>query len=62
VILVRFLLYPALGAIAVAAALFLFTKDRRYLRFIVQVAKLTVLLAAVVLIFFAFQRLVGPMP
>jgi hypothetical protein len=61
VILVRLLLFLALAAIAVAVALFLFTKDRRYLRFVGQVVKLTILLAAVVLVFFAFERIVGPM-
>jgi hypothetical protein len=51
----------ALAAIAIAVVLFLFTKDRRYLRFVGQVVKLTILLAAIVLIFFAFERIVGPM-
>ena len=60
-ILVRLLLFLALAAIAVAAVMFLFSKDRRYLRFIWQVAKFTVVILAVVLIFFAFERLVGPM-
>jgi len=61
VILVRLLLFLALAAIAVAAVMFLFSKDRRYLRFIWQVAKFTVVILAVVLIFFAFERIVGPM-
>ena len=61
VILVRLLLFLALAAIAVAAILYLFTRDRRYLRFIWQVIKFTVLLLAIVLIFFAFERIVGPM-
>ena len=60
-ILVRLLLFLALAAIAVAAVMFLFSKDRRYLRFIWQVAKFTVVILAVVLIFFAFERIVGPM-
>ena len=60
-ILVRLLLFLALAAIAVAAVMFLFSKDRRYLRFIWQVVKFTVVILAVVLIFFAFERLVGPM-
>ena len=60
-ILVRLLLFLALAAIAVAAILYLFTRDRRYLRFIWQVIKFTVLLLAIVLIFFAFERIVGPM-
>jgi hypothetical protein len=61
VILVRLLLFLALAAIAVAAVMFLFSKDRRYLRFIWQVVKFTVVILAIVLIFFAFERIVGPM-
>jgi hypothetical protein len=60
-ILVRLLLFLALAAVAVAAILYLFSKDRRYLRFIWQVIKFTILLLAIVLIFFAFERIVGPM-
>jgi hypothetical protein len=60
-ILVRLLLFLALAAIAVAAVMYLFSKDRRYLRFIWQVVKFTVVILAVVLIFFAFERIVGPM-
>jgi len=57
VILVRFLLFLALAAIVVAAVLYLFRKDRRYLRFIAQVIKYTIYLLAGVLVFFAFERL-----
>ena len=60
-ILVRLLLFLALAAIVVAALMFLFSRDRRYLRFIWQVVKFTIVILAVVLIFFAFERLVGPM-
>ena len=60
-ILVRLLLFLALAAIAVAAVMFLFSKDRRYLRFIWKVVKFTVVILAVVLVFFAFERIVGPM-
>ena len=60
-VLVRLLLFLALAAIAVAALLYLFTRDRRYLRFIGQVLKFTVVLLAIVLVFFAFERIVGPM-
>ena len=60
-ILVRLLLFLALAAIAVSAVLYLFSRDRRYLRFIGQVLKFTILILAIVLIFFAFERLVGPM-
>ena len=60
-ILVRLLLFLALAAIAVAGVMYIFNKDRRYLRFIWQVVKFTILILAVVLIFYAFERLVGPM-
>jgi len=57
VILVRFLLFLALSTIVVAAVLYLFRKDRRYLRFIVQVVKYTIYLMAGVLVFYAFDRM-----
>ncbi len=60
-ILVRLLLFLALAAIGVAAILYLYKRDRRYLRFIGQVIKFAILLFAIVLIFFAFERIVGPM-
>ena len=60
-ILVRLLLFLAVAAIAVAGLLYLYTKDRRYLRFIVQVIRFTIVLFAVVLILFAFERIVAPM-
>lgn len=56
-ILVRFLLFLALAAIVVAAILYLFKKDRRYLRFIGQVVKYTIYLLAGVMLFYAFDRL-----
>ncbi len=60
-ILVRLLLFLALAAIAVAAVMYIFSRDRRYLRFIWQAVKFTIVILAVVLIFYAFERLVGPM-
>lgn len=60
-ILVRLLLFLALAAIAVSGLFYLYSKDRRYLRFIGQVFKLTIVILAVVLIFWAFERIVGPM-
>ena len=56
-ILVRFLLFLALAAIVVAAILYLFKKDRRYLRFIGQVVKYTIFLLAGVLVFYALDRM-----
>jgi hypothetical protein len=61
VILVRLLFFLAVGAIAVAGLLYLYTKDRRYLRFIGKTIKFTIVLLVVVLLFYAFERLVGPM-
>ena len=60
-ILVRLLLFLALAAIGVALLLYLFTRDRRYLQFIVKVAKFSVLALAVVLVYFAAERLLAPM-
>ena len=60
-ILVRLLLFLALAAIGAAGILFLYSKDRRYLRFIGQVFKFTLVLLLVVLLFFAVERIVGPM-
>jgi 4-hydroxybenzoate polyprenyltransferase len=61
VILVRLLLFLSLAAIAVSALLYLYSKDRRYLRFIGQVLKSALVILAVILVYFAFERIVGPM-
>jgi hypothetical protein len=55
--LVRLLLVFVLAVIAVAAGLFVLKRDRRYLRFIGQVAKYTIVLLLGVLLFFAGARL-----
>lgn len=57
-ILVRFLLFLSLATIVVSAGLYLFKRDRRYLRFIGQVLKYTIVLLADVLLFFALERFV----
>jgi hypothetical protein len=57
-LIVRLLLFLALAAIVAAGLMYVFTRDRRYLRFIVQVAKFTIYLLAGVLLFFVFERLV----
>lgn len=57
-ILVRFLLFLALATVAVSGLLYLFKRDRRYLRFIGQVAKYTIVLLVGVMLFLAFERLV----
>jgi hypothetical protein len=56
-VLVRFFLFLALAAIVVALVLYLFKRDRRYLRFIVQVIKYTIVVLAGVLVFYALERL-----
>jgi len=55
-VLVRLLLFLALAAIAVAAALYLIKRDRRYLRFIGLVVRYTLFLLLGVLVFYAFER------
>ena len=60
-LLVRLLFFLAVAAIAVSGVMYVVRKDRRYLKFIGQVIKFTILILAIVLIFFAFERLVGPM-
>ena len=55
--LVRLLLFIALAAIAGAAILYLFRRDRRYLRFIAQVVKYTVFLLVAALLVYAAKRL-----
>lgn len=56
-VLVRLLLFLALAAIAVAAALYLVKRDRRYLRFIGLTLRYTLFLLLGVLAFYALERL-----
>ena len=56
-VLVRLLLFLALAAVAVAAALYLVKRDRRYLRFIGLVVRYTLFLLLGVLVFYALERL-----
>jgi hypothetical protein len=58
-VLVRFLLFLALATIAVAMGLYVFKRDRRYLRFVAQVVKYTIFLMLGILLFYAFERLVA---
>ena len=60
-LLVRLLFFLAVAAIAVAGVMYLIKKDRRYLRFVGQVIKFTIVLLVVVFVFYAFERLVAPM-
>jgi drug/metabolite transporter superfamily protein YnfA len=59
VAIVRLLLFAALAVIAGALVLYAVKRDRRYLRFIVQVAKYTVIVLLAILLAFAAQRLFG---
>jgi len=61
VFLVRLLFFLAVSAIAVALVLYLYRRDRRYLRFVWQAIKFTIILGVIVLVFFFFERLVAPM-
>jgi hypothetical protein len=56
VIIVRVLLSLALAAVAGALVLYVIKRDRRYLRFIGQVAKYSLLLLLAVFIFYALRR------
>ena len=55
-VLVRVLLFLALAAIVVALFLYFYRRDRRYLRFVIETIKFTIVLAALVLIGFAVAR------
>ena len=57
--LVRLLLFAALAAIAIALLLFALRRDRRYLRFVVQVAKFTIVGLLAILLAFAIARIFG---
>ena len=55
-VIVRLLLVLGLATIGVAFALYVVTRDRRYLRFLVQVAKVLIVALAGVLAFFVIER------
>ena len=60
-LLVRLLFFLAVAAIAVSGVMYVVRKDRRYLKFIGQVIKFTIILLVVVFVFYAFERIVAPM-
>jgi hypothetical protein len=60
-VIVRLLLFLSLATIGVALLLYFVRRDRRYLTFIWQVVKFTILVLAIVLLFFAAERLFGPL-
>ena len=51
------LFFLAVAVIVVAFLLYLYKRDRRYLRFIVQVVKYTIVLLVIVMAFLFFERL-----
>jgi hypothetical protein len=55
-VIVRLLLVLGLATIGVAFVLYLVTRDKRYLRFLVQVAKTLIVALAGVLAFFLIER------
>ena len=55
-VIVRLLLVLGLATIGVAFVLYLVTRDKRYLRFLVQVAKILIVALAGVLAFFVIER------
>ena len=59
-ILVRLLLFLALGAVGAALLLWLIKRDRRYLRFIGLTLKFTLLVLLAILLWFAAERLLAP--
>ncbi len=59
-VIVRLLLFLSLATIGVALLLYLFKRDRRYLAFVVQVLKFSLIALAIVLVFFAAERLLAP--
>ena len=59
-ILVRLLLFLALAAIGAALLLWLWKRDRRYLRFIGLTLKFTLLVLLAILLWFAAERLLAP--
>ena len=58
VVVLRFVAYIALIAIGLAVALWLFTRNRRYLNFAWQLFRFFVVLAALVLGLFILERLI----
>jgi hypothetical protein len=61
VVIVRLLLFLALACVGVSLLLYFIRRDRRYLRFIGQVAKFSLVMLAAILLFYAAERLLAPM-
>jgi hypothetical protein len=61
VVIVRLLLFLALATIGASLLLYLVKRDRRYVRFVWQVVKFTILVLVLILLMFAAERLLAPM-
>ena len=55
---VELVLYIVVTAGVAAGLGYLFTRDRRYLRFIVQLAKFSIMVGAGVALFFLFEQII----
>ena len=59
-VIVRLLLFLALATIGASLLLYLIKRDRRYIRFVWQVIKFTILVLVLILLMFAAERLLAP--
>jgi hypothetical protein len=59
-VVLRFVAYAAIILIGAALAAFVFTRERRFLRFAWQALKYALVLAGVLLALFALERIAGP--
>ena len=57
-LVVEILVYLTFATIVAATLVYLFTRDRRYLRFIVQVVKFAIVVLACVLFLYLFERII----
>jgi hypothetical protein len=60
-VIVRLLLFLPLATIGVALLLYVIQRDRRYLRFVWQAIKFTIIALAAILVLFAAERMFAPM-
>jgi hypothetical protein len=58
-VVLRFVAYAAIILIGAALAAFVFTRERRFLRFAWQALKYALVLAGVLLALFALERIAG---
>jgi hypothetical protein len=60
VVIVELLLFLTAAAVGVSLLFYLVARDRRYLRFIVQIVKFTLIVLLAVGLFFLAERLLVP--